>query len=343
MRKPLTQSSGLLSSIDESSYVAGTMKRTVYRSLAARGLAKKMGVPDPVVAVKLRASEVISDLPGPPFMLDTASVRSALGIREVRIVGRSSLDGRVFPTESGFVVELNRRMSYERRAFTLAHELAHTFFAETVTNMERSPARFENESLDAKEEESLCDIAAAEMLMPAAALIRDRGLCPPAKLRHPSNAFFRAVLESDLSVQSLLKLARTFRTSLTATARRIAELGLWSCHIGFWEAQGQSSAEFAAGFASNRDLWVPKGRIAEDNIVARSLDTAEAVEGWDDIGLQTDTQDGWGNVFVQALRLSGSRQIVSLAIVGQDAVRKSRNRSAAGEGDRTNGQGRLFE
>lgn len=316
------------------------MRRAVYRSRAARGLASRAGVRDPRVAARLLASQVIADLPGPPFVLDSASVRSALGIREIRTVQNSSLDGRIFGTRDGFVVELHRRLSPERRAFTLAHELAHTFFAEPATEGRAGDAK--RDASDAREEEALCDIAAAEMLMPAAALIRDRGFCSPAKLRQPLNAFFRVALEYPVSVDGVVALARAFRTSLAATARRITELALWSCHIGFWSIQEGVQVEFAGGYASNRELFVPAGTVLERGVLGQAVESASGVEGWDDIRLQTRASETCGEVLVQAVRLRGSNQLISVAVMRPDLRRQHRSSGMGVAHERASGQGRLF-
>ena len=319
------------------------MSRKIYRSAAAKRLASKAGVVDPAVAAKLLASRVISDLPGPPFDLDSEHVRSALGILDIRTVVDSSLDGRIVPTESGFVVELSRRLNAERRAFTLAHELAHTFFLDSDSNTERLADGLSGGTLDVHEEELLCDIAAAEMLMPAAALIRDHGLCAPDELRHSENAFFAAVLEREVSVYSVLYLARMFRTSLSATARRITELGLWSSHIGFWSVRDGKYPKFAFGFSVNRDPWIPSGTIANNNVIAQAVDSSEAVEGCDDIGFQTQGMESWGDVIVQALRLPTCHQVISVTVFGRDAVRKQHQGGRGISGRRSVGQRRLFE
>lgn len=311
------------------------MRRAIYRGEAARRLARRAGVRDPAVAAKLLASEVIAQLPGPPFVLDSACVRAALGVLEIRTVQDSSLDGRVYGTRDGFIVELHRRLSPERRAFTLAHELAHTFFGERQGDTKR-------EALDAREEEALCDIAAAEMLMPAAALIQDRGFCSPAKLRQPANAFFRAALEHSASVDGVVALARAFRTSLSATARRITELALWSCHIGFWGIQEGMLCEFAGGYASNQELWIPAGTVLQHGVVGRALDSVSAVEGWDDIGLQSRAAGAYGQVFVQVLRLRGSSRLISLAVMRSESQRLRRSRGTAVAGVGAGIQGRLF-
>ena len=63
--------------------------------------------------------------------------------------------------------------------------------------------------------ETMCDLAAAELLMPA-------------------QAFGQVAAEHEPSILSLLSLSRDFGTSLTATARRVIELRAWDCVIVWW-------------------------------------------------------------------------------------------------------------
>lgn len=73
------------------------------------------------------------------------------------------------------------------------------------------------------EEEYLCDAAASELLM-------------------PSPMFDRDVRNSGPTVSSLFELARSYGTSLQATAIRFVQTRIWNCSFLFWGRQGPPPA-----------------------------------------------------------------------------------------------------
>jgi Zn-dependent peptidase ImmA (M78 family) len=95
-----------------------------------------------------------------------------------------------------------------RVAFSIAHEISHTFFPNSITG-----ARFRNicanESKEANELERLCDLGASELLMPI-------------------SAFQSAAGDGGFSLSSLPALMQHFGSSFEATAFRLA-----SAHPGF--------------------------------------------------------------------------------------------------------------
>lgn len=72
-------------------------------------------------------------------------------------------DARTLPTESGVIIEYNPTRSRERVRFSLAHEIAHILFdhyAQKVRN------RHQSTEGDEWQLEMLCNIAAAQFVMP---------------------------------------------------------------------------------------------------------------------------------------------------------------------------------
>jgi hypothetical protein len=78
---------------------------------------------------------------------------------------REKRDAALFPTPSGLKVLYNPNRPRSRVIFTIAHEVAHTFFPSSM-----SGARFRSitrpDSREANELERLCDLGAAELVMP---------------------------------------------------------------------------------------------------------------------------------------------------------------------------------
>lgn len=110
-------------------------------------------------------------------------------------------DAAVFPTNSGWRILYNPNRPNSRIAFTLAHEIVHTLFPHSA-----SGARFRSitspDSREANELERLCDLGAAELVMPL-----DE---------------FRRCVGGNFSLSIVEALATRFGTSFEATVFRLA-------------------------------------------------------------------------------------------------------------------------
>ena len=107
---------------------------------------------------------------------------------------------------NGLKIVYSSYLSAPRRRFTIAHEIAHAIFESSGPRCPRV----------GKELERLCDMLATEMLMPY--------------------DVFLQLVGTDISVQKLFDLASVFKTSLSATAIRLAELR----GISTFEAEDES-------------------------------------------------------------------------------------------------------
>lgn len=110
-------------------------------------------------------------------------------------------DAVLIPTASGQQILYNPDRPPQRVAFSIAHEVAHTFFPTSTAG-----ARFRNihtsDSKEANELERLCDLGAAELLMP----IED----------------FRLAAVGSYGLAMVERCSRTFGSSFEATAYRMA-------------------------------------------------------------------------------------------------------------------------
>lgn len=268
-----------------------------------------------IARVKLEAINLIRGLEGPPFDLTSERVLKGAAIKSIQHVSSIRAYGRIFWDASGYVVQLKAVPTGGRPVFTLGHEIAHTFF---MTPGDRAAQRTDGATggfADDQGEEYLCDVAAAEMLMPAEALIDARRLCTPEAMARPENSFLRRVIAYRPSAKTLIALAREFRTSLSATAWRFAEMGIWSCHIGFWSFYADSKPTFSHGYASHSiDLRIAKGHEAsERSIVSCAARERRTLQGWSDIGLVSSRGESCRKTFVQALPMRGGR-IITMAV-----------------------------
>jgi Zn-dependent peptidase ImmA (M78 family) len=165
---------------------------------AARQLLQRAGVTTPPVAVE-----------------DLARLQDVLDIRESNM---GTTDAHLTPSARGFIIEVNAFVSPARRRFSIAHEIAHTFFNPVNRSYRRSvgAVTVARERPDSLVEEALCDIAAAEMLMP-------EDLFRAASRRKPP------------SIDVIGRLAALFETSIEATALRYGSLGPESTQVTAWK------------------------------------------------------------------------------------------------------------
>jgi Zn-dependent peptidase ImmA (M78 family) len=148
----------------------------------------------------------------PPFSPEVyAPLRSVKQVlyRDMKI------DGRLIPSNNDFIIELRKDRSTERINFTFAHELAHTFFYESVPSIKYRTLETNYSEYD-EEEEKLCDIAASELLMPAP-------------------VFSKIVKDFSPSPQALKRISQLFKTSLQATLIKLQTLNLWNASFVLWK------------------------------------------------------------------------------------------------------------
>ncbi|MDO8750778.1 MAG: ImmA/IrrE family metallo-endopeptidase [Dehalococcoidia bacterium] len=178
----------------------------IWRSDRVKALCEKMGISSPERVIVQMASQLVQagKQNTPPVSLETlATIR---GIREIRKVSLT-IDGYITPAESGYVVYVNSQQPFTRQRFSIAHEIAHTFFFEAAGVQERHrAAEPPTDSLHIdSEEEALCNKAAAEILMPYG-LFKD-------ELR-----------TKRLVARTIVELATVFQVSIRAAARRYCEM-----------------------------------------------------------------------------------------------------------------------
>ncbi len=165
-----------------------------WTSAASRRLREMAGgvstVSDAVITV---AARYTNGLEGPPTDLEAVGKRLNILRTEAEAL---PISGELRRAASGFIIVYSTYLSATRRRFTIAHELAHAIFEQSGPKCPRS----------GKELERLCDMLATELLMPRREFLREAGK------------------PDDLSWSKIDDLSRMFRTSLSATSLRCAEL-----------------------------------------------------------------------------------------------------------------------
>ena len=164
-------------------------KTKSWSSAAARRLKSLAGNPSTIQeAVETVASKLLEDIPCPPTSLD--DLKSRLNVRAFERVEGLPISGELRRDGAGFIIAYASSLSPGRRRFTIAHELSHAIFETSGPNCPRH----------GKELEQLCDMLAAELLLPRKIFIQHVG--------------------SNFRPETIYQVARRFDTSVMATAMR---------------------------------------------------------------------------------------------------------------------------
>jgi O-acetyl-ADP-ribose deacetylase (regulator of RNase III) len=232
-----------------------------------------LGLPqpdDPVGYITKRVREVIFDAveagwSGPPF--DPFTLAEHLNLS---VVPRDDiLDARTVPLESDRLqIEFNPNRPNARVRFSIAHEIAHTFFPDCKDRV-RNRARREHMEMGEWQLEMLCNIAAAELLMPI-------GTFPDLR-------------EKRLSIDSLMDLRRQYDVSTEAILLRFVRLTDIPC-MAFCVSRSDPVAEssrYRVDYTIGSKQWstpLPSGTILPEQTVVRECTgigfTAKGKERW---------------------------------------------------------------
>lgn len=186
-------------------------KRPDYRSPAILWFLKKSGKVDPEGAVKAEANKLLlsAGLTDPPFEPSrVAPLRKVTSMRRANIPVVSQL----MPVEGGFIIATKRASpqgvsSRWRDKFSIAHEIGHTLFYDVGSPIPIRP----HGDPGSEAEERLCDIFAAELLM------------PQERFKSDACAMFDRVKSW---CETLFQLRSLYGVSMRAVAERVVELKL---------------------------------------------------------------------------------------------------------------------
>ena len=168
------------------------------------------GSQDPIEIVKTLAREIVlkgftNGWSGPPFNPIELAKHLNLDI----MPNVSLNDARIIPLRKSFRIEYNPNQRATRTNFSIAHEIGHTFFSDCSDTVRNRESKLE-QNFD--ELEFLCDIAAAEILLPYAEFTNEANSVP-------------------LTMQSLLDISKKYQASLTSVFLRFCEVVNKSCSI----------------------------------------------------------------------------------------------------------------
>jgi hypothetical protein len=171
-------------------------------------------------------------------------------IKEVVTDKGLNADGALVPLgnsfRDGFRMALRPDLSNSRIRFTVAHELCHTFFYEEVPEIKFEP------HVPDPDEERLCNIGAAELLMPA-------------------NHLRRQARGALVSLETLQELAHQYRVSFEAMFVRLLTLRLWKAELSVWRrmSNGSFAVKRVLGTRNHQWKWFDE-RVPNEVLRARA-------------------------------------------------------------------------
>lgn len=245
-----------------------------WRDPLVRKLVQKHRGRDPESIVATIAESMLAEAGQDAFPIDVEGIASLLGIK--RRIGEYSFAGRIYAEPNGqLVMDLSGNDSAPRRRFTCGHEITHTVFPGFTREARyRVDTSVGNHSPERSEEEYLCDLGAAELLLPT--------------------ALVRAHYNISRGLGEIEELSDAAEASLEASANRLVDasdepVGLIVFEVGHKPAdraalrKGEDVPKrLRVRYAKcNRiSAYIPRFKSAdEDSPYANALATIEAVKG----------------------------------------------------------------
>ncbi len=224
---------------------------------------------DPVEGIVQRANicviEAMEDgWEGPPF--DTFQLANLLGFEVIPC--ESIRDARLIPiTRDRYRIEYNPNQPRGRIRFSIAHEIAHTFFPD-CRELVRNRSAKRHMKGDDWQLEMLCNIGAAELLMPMAS--------------------FPEIDEAKFSIDTLLNLRKKYQVSTEAILLRFVRLARTECAVFGASYQSPDSERISVDYvktANDWDISLPNGFMIPAKSVVYDCGaigfTAKECETWD--------------------------------------------------------------
>ncbi len=235
-----------------------------------RSVTRFAGGADPVEEMVARAQAVAvaakdNGWSGPPF--DPIKLAETLRIEVVPNDGVK--DARTVPTPTGVRIEFNPNRPRPRIRYSIAHEIGHTLFPDCRAYI-RNRASYHDLHGDEWQIESLCNIAAAEFLMPAGSLRTLPGIEP--------------------GIDHALSIREQFQVSVEAALIRLVRSWVGSCAMFVVSRADEGhEAPFRLDYVIGSPSWripIPKGSsLPTDSLVKDCTTvgfTAKGAEIWFD-------------------------------------------------------------
>lgn len=261
-----------------------SFKSTDWNSYHAKYLCEFTGKKDPISGViylaRKSAQKVIDIKKNPPYLPeDFIRVYEKIEVRDEKNL---KCDARLVPTNDGYIIEIRediKRTNRGRYNFCFYHEIAHTFFIECESMfLNRKKTKFKQCKVDImteiKEEELLCDIAAAEFLMPEEQFRRDANDYKP-------------------NFESLKKISNLYVTSYSAIVKRLEFLKAWDCLFVKTTPFDYSNLEKGYNVSWNHHIdYTLRGKIQLKELVDCLRNTLQCLQNKADLGIIQTFKEG---------------------------------------------------
>ena len=222
------------------------------------------GDPESVIAEYARGlvfAAVEAGWSGPPY--DPIRLADLSGI-DVE-ANPDVVDARTSLAENGrLLVEFNPNQPRGRRRYSVAHEIAHTLFPDVAENIRHRSATAPDRE-DAWQLELLCNIAAAEILMPVGSLPQDA--------------------DTGSGIDQILSLRSKFDVSVEAIALRLVKLARRPV-AAFAASRAPASGKYQLDYLVTSPGWGSLPRpslIPDDSVISQCIAigfTAKGTESW---------------------------------------------------------------
>jgi len=190
-------------------------------SPAVRALMNATNKGSPEDAILERAVRLLEEVAIDKLPVNLGIVASYQRVKSIQRVNMSQA-GRLIPVEQDYIIQVNMNHLPSKQNFTIAHEIGHTLLMDYQSAPRMVNDRTTGHYKEKQEEEYLCDLAAAELLMPS--------------------SFFWSLTEGkELSFSLVEALSQQFGSSRQATAIRLVHTGLWPCAFVVWDQSYCSS------------------------------------------------------------------------------------------------------
>lgn len=277
-----------------------TKRQRTWTHKSVRALIQEEGGGDPIEIVRAKAKGIVRwakelGWKGPPY--NPRELASMRGIRSRESATLFSAEAQLTPMDGDqLLLEFNPNRCTGRQNYSISHELVHTFFDDCFEMIHQRNSN--RASFDPKEEvELLCQIGAAELLMP--------------------EEDFRADLDAvPFSLESIPPLCWNYDASREAVARRMLALGGRTAALIFLSkrlkpveirALGQPGVVIPepkmrvlySTYTEDFPFFLPEHKSAPDSSCVYNLQTPDevvsAVEIW--------SLSGYGDCIVEAMAL----------------------------------------
>jgi hypothetical protein len=248
-----------------------------WRHKSVRALIRSAGGGDPLQIIRSKAKAMVQfakerGWQGPPY--DPLELASLRGIRSRQTNGLFSAEAQLTPMQDRqLLLEFNPDRAPARKNYSISHELIHTLFDdcyEIVHQRKANPQAFDPE----QEVEHLCQVGAAEILM-------------------PEEDFLVDLKKVGLSLKAVPELCHRYHASREAVARRMLTLTKETAALMFLSRRlkpVEKNGNYLNGFrpmekmrilyvvqTDDFPLFLPTHKSAPDNSCAYSATVADDV------------------------------------------------------------------